>query len=61
MRNVLSFILATLRAIQGFLDLHNTLLAEVNASGARKNLDALVQQLIDPVGRSALRTYGKSW
>ncbi len=46
MRNVLSFILATLRAIQGFLDQHNTLLAEVNASGARKSLDALVQQLV---------------
>ena len=45
MRNVLAFLFATLRAIQGFLDLHKDLLAEVNASRARKNLDALVQQL----------------
>lgn len=40
-----SFILATLRAIQGFLDDNKEAVTPVNDSGARKTLDALVKQL----------------
>jgi hypothetical protein len=40
-----SSILATLRAIQGFLDDNKDVVAPVNDSGTRKSLDTLVQQL----------------
>jgi hypothetical protein len=40
-----TFILATLRAIQGLLDDNKHTVAPVNDSGARKTLDSLIQQL----------------
>ena len=40
-----TYVLATARAIQGFLDANNDVLAAVNDSGARKSLDELVGEL----------------
>ena len=55
-----TFLLSSLRAIQGFLDDNKDAIGSINDSGARKSLDALVQQITSQaVDQTAGRITGR--